>query len=356
MPNLTPITFSSIVAITLVISGCGSATPVPSAAPTETSVTIEPPLPRLPITCLDLVAPATVAGWAGEAVPLIADQGDTPDSWSEVVERQSGMQTCGWGEGRESVSLSANVVPDAASFFSGYVDSVFPSYYEHYDAVGDHSVHRCAYGACSFNILVGDYLIGGYALRPDLMDELDLEPLILPVLHELADSVARAIPDERPAWVAPESALAGWGWGCGDEAPIAELGAIVGLTDAYATGTDWEDPTFSAMLEAVAPSWCTLASEGSPGRYLHVVVAKGGGWVANQWQDEPPTQWYGQPTEPISLDGIGTAYLEEDTGQYNIQFTLTGSYVSFGSDATSREEFLSWAVQVADLLASRRFG
>jgi hypothetical protein len=352
VPKRTPLVLSSIVAITLAVSGCGVATPAPSASPTEMPTTVEPPLPQLPITCGDLVTPATVAGLAGKAVPLIADQGDTPDSWWEVVERQSGMLTCGWGEGRDFVTLSVNVVPDATSFFTGYVASILPSYYERYDAVGDRSVHRCAYGACSFNILVGDYLIGGYALRPELMDELDLEPLMLPVLQELADSVAAAIPEERAVWVAPESALAGWGWGC-DEAPIADLGAIVGLTDAYETGTDWEDPTFSAMLDAVAPSWCTLASEGSPDRYLHLVVVKGGGWVADEWQAEPPTQWYGQPTEPISLDGIGAAYLEEDTGQYNILFTLKGSFVSFGSDATSREEFLDWTVQVAELLTSR---
>ncbi|GHF15584.1 hypothetical protein [Pseudolysinimonas yzui] len=344
---------AGVVALTVTISGCGPATPTPTVSPTATSVAVEAPLPRLPITCDDLVAPATVAGLAGESAPLLWSENDSPDSWVEVAQRQAGMLTCGWGADRERVALSVGVMPDAGRFFTGYIDSVFPSYYERYDAVGDRSVHRCAYGQCSFSILVGDYLIGGYANRPDLMDELDLEPLMLPVLEDVAGSVAEAIPHERPAWAAPESALPGWGWACGDEAPIAELGAIAGLPDPNPTGTDWEDPTFSAMVDAVAPSWCTLTSAGAPERYLSLVVVEGGGWVTEEWQIDPPTQWYETPREAIALEGLGTAYLGEDGGYYDILFALEGSFVSFGAGAASRDEFLDWSTQVAQLLAAR---
>jgi len=344
--------FAGVVALAVTLSGCGPATPTPTLSPTATSAAVEAPLPRLPITCDELVPPATVAGLAGESVPLLWDETDSPDSWVEVGQRQAGMLTCGWGADRDRVALSVDVMPDAGRFFTGYIDSVFPSYYERY-AVGDRSVHRCAYGQCSFAILVGEYLIGGFANRDDLMDELDLEPLMLTVLEALADSVGEAIPDERPAWAAPESALPGWGWGCGDEAPIAELGAIVGLPDPYLTGTDWEDPTFSAMLDAVAPSWCTLTSESAPGRYTGLILIEGGGWVADEWQVDPPTQWYGPPYEAIALDGLGSAYLGEEGGYYNIQFALEGSFVSFGASAASRDEFLGWSAQVAELLAAR---
>jgi hypothetical protein len=344
---------AAVVTLAVTLSGCGSATPTPSVSSTATAAAVEPPLPRLPISCDELAAPATVAGLAGESVPLLWGETDSPDSWLEVAQRQAGMLTCGWGADRDSLTLSVDVMPDAGRFFTGYIDSVFPSYYERYDAVGDRSVHRCAYGQCSFSILVGDYLIGGYANRPDLMDELDLEPLILPVLEDVAVSVAEAIPDERPAWTAPESALPGWGWGCQGEAPIAELGAIVGLPDPYPTGSDWEDPAFSAMLAAVAPSWCTLASEDAPARYVDLVLIEGGGWVGEAWQIDPPTQWYGPPYEAMALEGLGVAYLGEEGGYYSILFALEGSFVSFGASAASRDEFLGWSQQVAELVASR---
>ena len=223
--------------------------------------------------------------------------------------------------------------------------------------MGDDSVHACAYGQCSFEILIGEYLVTGWANRFELMDELYLEPIMLPVLEEIADSVRRAIPSERPRWVAPEVALDGWGHGCDERAPIDELGAIVGIPNPYSTGSDW-GLAQGAIFDLTKPSWCTLASEDAFDSYLQIVVLEGGGWVESVWATNPPTtvQEVGLGAyEPISVDGWETAYFQADAGggYYTLLGVLHGSLISFSTGAESREQFLDWSQQVAELLLAR---
>jgi hypothetical protein len=344
---------AGLVGAVLGFAACAPPTPVPTApSPTGGPVAIEAPLPRLSLTCEDLLTADAVAAFANAAVPLKDDGTGTPDSWWDVVYRQSGTLSCAWGVDRDQMTLSLFVVPDSAQYFYSNLDSGFSTYYERYNEVGDRSVHSCAYGQCSFSIVVGDYLIGGYANRPDLMDELDLLPLIVPVLTEVVAVVEDAIPAERGAWVAPDGVLRGWGWGCGEGAPVAELARIFGMTDVYATGTDWGGLT-AAIFAQVDPSWCTLASEQGGNRFPEVVIVEGGAWAATEWEAEPPTSWDGTTWESIELEGVGTAYLFEVGGRYDLVFAHRGSVVSVSVEAPTRGEFLGWASEVAELLSGR---
>jgi hypothetical protein len=341
----------AIAGAVLGLAACAAPTPVPTATPTtEVPSVIEAPLPRLPLTCDDLLSPESVAAFANAEVPLADDGTGTPRSWWDVVYRQSGTLACVWGVDREHVALSVFVVPDSEQYFHSNVDSGFATYYERYNEVGDRSVHSCAYGQCSFSVVVGDYLIGGYANRSDLMDELDLLPLIVPVLTEVVAEVEAAIPAERDAWGAPDGVLRGWGWGCDEDAPVTELADIFGMTDVYATGTDWDGVT-AAIFAQVEPSWCTLSSEQGGSGFPEVVIIEGGAWVASGWEAEPPTSWGGTPWAPIELEGVGAAYMFEVGGRYDLVFAHLGSVVSVSVEASTREEFLGWAAEVAELVS-----
>lgn len=335
-----------------VLSACSAPAPAPTFSGEGAPGTIDVPLPRLAVGCDDLFAPDTVPEFAGSPVTVVSGDEGSPDSWWDVVSRQSGTLTCTWSIDPDRVTLFATVVPDSAEYFVSDLDSPMSNYYERYNEVGDRSVHACAYGQCTFSILVEDYLIEGYANRPDLMDELDLLPLIEPVLDELVDSVRRAIPDERAPWVVPDRVLAGWGSGCAEDAPVAELGEVFGMTDAYATGTDW-GISLSAMLGQVGPSWCTLGSgQATTQLYPEVVVVPGGAWADGLWKEEPPTAWYGTTFEPAEIEGFDTAYVVSDDERYTLLATLGGSVVSLNTSASSEQEFLGWAAGIATLLRS----
>lgn len=344
------LTTLAAVALVGVLAACGAPTPAPTSSFNGTAPTVEGPLARLTVGCDDIFAPDTVSDFVEAPVTVASGDEGSPNSWWDVVSRQSGTLTCTWSIDAERVALFATVVPDSLEYFVSDLDSPMANYYERYDEVGDRSVHACAYGQCTFSILVEDYLIEGYANRPELMDELDLLPLIVPVLDELAESVRQAIPQSREAWAAPDGVLAGWGTGCGDGAPIAQLGDIFGLSDAYATGTDW-GISLSAMLAQVGPSWCTLASEQQSAQfYPEIVVVAGGGWAAELWEQEPPTAWYGTAFEPADIEGYDAAYVVADDERHTLLATLGGSVVSLNTAASSDEQFLDWAVRLAEVL------
>lgn len=338
----------------VILVGALAACSAPAPAPTTTSdgatSTTAAPQPRLGVDCDELFAPDTVAEFVEAPVTVTSGSDGSPDSWWDVVSRQSGALTCTWSIDADHVALFTTVTPDSAEYFVTDLDSPMANYYERYDEVGDRSVHACAYGQCTFSILVGDHLIEGYANRPELMDELDLLPLIVPVLEELASSVRAAIPGEGDPWTAPDGVLDGWGSGCGDDAPLDELGDLFALPDAYATGTDW-GISLSAVLGQVGPSWCTLASEAaSVQSYPEVVVVAGGGWAAELWKEQPPVAWYGTTFAATPIEGFDDAYVVSDGERYTLLATIGGSVVSLNSAASSEDEFLGWATGLAEVV------
>lgn len=336
----------------LVVSGCAAPDPAPTPDPTETPAARSIPEPRLPLTCDELVSPATVAGFAGADVPVLREAVDVPQTWLDVVGRQFGAVSCVWAADRDQTSLSVLIAPDSADYFIGGGVGMAPGYYERYDVVGDRSVHSCPYGQCTFEIVVDGHLITGHAMRPDIMDEIVLEPMILSVLEEMVESVAAASAERRPAWTSPPDVLPTWGFGCENEAAIAELAALNGVSDPFTTGTDWESGSFTAMVRSVAPTWCTVVSESSPASFSLSLV-EGGGWVFDVWSTDPPAQWDGGIYRALEVDGVGLVYLGDegvDPVAFDAYFELDGSLVSFGREAATEEEFLSLLPGVADIL------
>ena len=340
----------------VVLAGCGVPTPVPTGSPSPSGpapLTVEAPELRLPLTCDEIVAPATMSAFAGVEVPILQETDRVPGGWYEVMARQVGAVNCAWGPTRDGQVLSVAIVPDGADDFADHLGSIYPTAYERFDAVGDRSVHSCAYGQCSFDILIGDFWVDGFANRPDLTDELDLEPVFLPVLAEIAASVEAAIPQGRPAWSAPDGVLPGWGLFCPDDGVIAEIGEALGRPGLVPTGTDWEGTAITA-LRLGQPSWCTLYDGADPDWFTTVVVIEGGAWAADLWSTSPPELWGGGTVVPVEVDAVGTVFLLPGSpGHYDAMFALDGSLVSFGVTAGSEEEFVAAVADVVELLRAR---
>lgn len=351
MRNRTSLALALFV-VAVALTGC--TTPAPSGTPTPTAPdSIEPPLPALPVDCGELVSPSTLAAFAGAEIPVRRDALDTPNSWYDVAKRQRQILTCEWASDRDLAPLSLLAIPDAAAEFAAYRASLVPNAYDHFDAAGDESVHQCAYGQCWFDLLVGEFWIGGFANNLPMMDETDLEPLFRPILAEIAAAAEGALAETRGAWQAPSDVLVGWGPGCGDGAPITELAAALGVPGAVSRAALESDPGIWRLVhERSAVSTCMLVDPATEAPVGGAGVLEAGGWVADEWSTQPPAQWDSGFYEPVEVDGVGVVYLGDEGSQWDAYIPIDGSLVWVWAEGDTRDGFLAKIAAVTTAVRS----
>ncbi|GHF15571.1 hypothetical protein [Pseudolysinimonas yzui] len=332
-----------VLLVVVSLAGCGVAPlPAPSPTPTAGSSVVEPPLPALPLACGDIVTSSTLAAFAGEVVPVHRDAGSTPDSWYEVAKRQHQILTCVWSADRDLAPLTVIAIPNAATDFAAYRAGLVPNHYDRLDVVGDQSVHQCGYGQCRFEVLIGDFWVSGFANRPTMMDDADLEPLFLPVLTEIAAAIEAGLSERREPWEVPAGVLTGWGAGCDDTAPVADLAAALGVSNpVVASPLESDGGAWGLVTSRIAVPHCTLLNPGTSTYLGEAVVVEGGAWVTAEWAIQPPAQWDSGFYEPVEVDGVGVVYLGDEGSRWDAYVPIEGSLAWFSVEGGTREAFLA---------------
>lgn len=326
-----------LLGVAVLLAGCVPTAPTPTPTGSASAPPAELVVPRavLDLPCAGAVPDEVLADLLAGPTELMsdldADGGVYP--W-EIEYRQVGVQSCRWGE-PESNSAALSVLPDAAAAFdelSGLYD--VDQQYIRVDELGDRSKHQCGYGYCNADILVGEFWLTASAYRPDLLDELDIEPLFLAFARRTVDAVrAAAAREQRDAWILPADAFRpnpGW---CSD-ALLADLGGVLGIPSLYGPGTDGYGGLQYAIWERSGIVQCNLtAANGEREGYGGLEIQPGAAWAIPEIAgSESPSYGTYEAVDArgdvlVAADANGTAVVAEVDGSL-----LFLSYAGFGRD------------------------
>jgi hypothetical protein len=247
-------------------------------------------------------------------------------------------------------------MPDARAAYAervGYYDVTNDDYIRH-DQFGDDSRHFCAYGWCRADVLVGELWVGVHAGRPDLTDELDLEPLFLPLAADVIASV-RAAADAglRERWDVPDGVFHAPPGFCTDE-------IVVGLSEAlgrtlYATGSDgWGG--FTAELWARSEFFmCTLTSEDASATFVHLEVIPGALWALEGFAGVESSRYGNYEYVDVDIDG-GQALIAADSSGATAIVPVDGSLLSVSYDGLSQQELAALLPAIVSVMLDNAVG
>jgi hypothetical protein len=329
---------AGVVALTL-LAGCGAPMPAPSptatASPTSEVAPLVVPRPALDLACAEAVRPDSLGDLFADQSPVTGDNGlSAVSSFYEVYELQESVLSCDWEAGDFYAGFS--VMPDASAAYADRVtDYGIPGDdYIRHDQFGDDSRHFCAYGYCRADVLVGELWVGVSAGRPDLTDELDLEPLFLPLTADVIASVRTAADAGlRERWDVPNGAYRAPPGFCDDEM-VDRLGDALGLP-LYATGTDgWGGFTHELWVRS-GLFQCGMTWLDAPGTYIHLEVIPGALWALESFAGiESPR--HGQ-YEYVDIDGDQALIAANSRGADAI-VPVDGSLLNVSYDGLSQTE------------------
>jgi len=334
----------AVALVIVALAGCGSspdAMPAPSASGSPSALPVELVAARsvLDLPCENAVPTTALVALLGDRVGPVWDlDAATVLAWHEIEERQVGAQRCRWGDG-DTVAAGFGVLPNArAGFeeFHGRFD--VNEQYIRVDALGDDSKHQCSYGYCYADIRIGDQWLAVHAYRPDLMDELAIEPLFLDFARSAVDSVRAAV--DRPArepWRVPEGAFhAQPGW-CSDEL-LASLGEALDIPGLFHPGTDGFSGYFFATRARSGSTECALGADARPG-WGDFAVVPGGLWAVPGLLESSHRRYGEYRAVAADVEGGQALIASNDLGSAAI-VPLDGSLILIGYDTFTSEEFV----------------
>jgi hypothetical protein len=282
----------AVVTVIALLSGCGTPAPLPSPTSSETGsvrpVDLERPYPDLPLTCEQL-APSTTAALLGGPIPLVYGPETAVRGVADVTALQAGVLTCEWRESWDLPNILINVSPDGATKYDETRSYAFDDGYTVFDTVGDRSHYYCGYGSCVVNVLVSGFFLSGVVGRPDLMDELDLAPLVETWLREGAEAIRRAAAEAR-TWSLPSGSYPGWG-ACHEAEPLLDgLRSVFGRSDLIASGGEGGFSPYEVRGTSI---YCALIPPNSENSVVVLYLVQGGSWAWDEIASSPATSEIG---------------------------------------------------------------
>lgn len=338
----------------IALSGCGPTTSSPTPTATPSSTAGEPvaaPRSVVDLPCEESIDAAVVAAVAGRDVTDVFDLDRGPiERTDQVLEIQIGMQRCSWWV--EDVSnVGFAIIPDATEAYaarSGWFEVVNEQYIRR-DALGDRSVHACSYGYCVADILVGEHWVTVHAWRPDLVDELDTEPLFLPFARHVVDVVRAAAGSEREPWVMAADAFRptpGW---C-EEPVVSQLGAVLGVPTLYTPGSDGYTGANFEIWDRSGFQMCSLAGDNGerPGSG-RLEVIPGALWALPELTAEPSVR-YGE-YQRVESDALESdVFVAANANGASAFVGLGGGVLWFAYDGLDREGILELLPGVVEVV------
>jgi len=235
--------------LVLVLAGCAAPTAAypHTSAPTATSTPTRPVASeagsRVPISCADLVDPATVSAIAGPTAKVDQDERTAPTDIPSIAELQFGAQSCVWdGLGATSGSyLQVDVAPDSKVAFQGRFAAIMadqtagthPTATE--NVAGDQSGYWCAdnldaLGAdsnlpiCEADMLVGNYWVSLTVNTVAGLTRLQLTSGLASAMTEIARKLMAA-GDAAAQWTPPATTPPAF---CQDTNSTSQVRSITG--------------------------------------------------------------------------------------------------------------------------------
>jgi hypothetical protein len=332
------------------LTGCVTSdpTPAPTGSPSASPVELVVPRSVLDLRCDTTVGSSVLSELIGGSTQLVSDlDADGGVSPGQLEERQLGMQRCQWGD-QGSVSAGFAVLPDAAEAFdarNGWFD--VNEQYIRVDVLGDRSKHQCSYGYCYADVLVGEVWLTAYAVRSDLMDELDFEPLFLAFAESAVSAVrVSAAGVQRDPWTLPADAfrpVPGW---CSDDL-LGELGGVLGIPSLYGPGTDGFAGLSFEVWERSGIAQCALSGDvGDREGHGSLEVLPGAAWAIPELLGS--TSPYGAYE---TAEGGGSAVLvASDPAGTAVVAEIGGGLLFLSFEGFARDELLDLLPAVVDVV------
>ena len=313
-------------AVLVAMSGCASQpptqpTPLPTASPAATAepvVTL--PTSRLGIECEDLVTAETVTARIAGAVPR-------PDYFADILAQspgipegtpllQAGGLVCDWsamtavagnlGQPAGYTGLHIELLPDAASYWATYTDSV---------GIPSTGFWYCSnYGAltgpfCNFEALVGTTWVSIQLSGVDA-GTTDSDEVVAAKVRPFVDAIVAVIAEAGfPAapWVDPSAAVIPGT--CEQVLPIATVAEGVGIASLadYETASTPFGAGFIGLLSTAAR--LSIGEVRCPWGYGYETefgglrLIPGGSWALSQTIDDPSPAG---PAVRVKIDGLGS--------------------------------------------------
>jgi hypothetical protein len=350
-----------VVSSLLLLAGCTAAPPIPEPTPEGSPSAIPDvrPLTVPPLACDDLVAdPSAIVGTpvepsTSEVLP-VAEIGD-------VMYAQAGVLRCIWGgEGRTEAgygqTLVISVAGDARDAYEQVVGTVIDTQYTTVDTAGDRSQFSCNVwppsSLCFFDMLIGEYWVGGVAASVSEDRSEEEWPEILQALLEELERAFEAAGEARPTPVAAAGAFSGEFF-CTEEAAAA-IRQIFGAPDLNTGGHDFEG-IYGIGLVRSGLTECTYfagAEPPSPITRVSIDTIPGASWAVLEMQRTPPWSWYYGDATPEEIPGVGTAMVACTLADCVAYLEIGGSFVAVSVGTISREDFVAKLALVAELAAA----
>lgn len=319
-----------------------ASTPPVRSFPVATAPPDPGPVPRIGLTCDDVIDTAELSAFMGEiggpAIELVYDVSTTAD---DAGTDQLGALTCDWsngaerffpGPGRPEAFLS--VLPEGVDAAVEYVElyrmadpatSTDLTYGEYVD--GPSCI--AAAGYCSLNGVIGsswvELRVSGIAAAGSSDDELTTEFRAL--TDPLAEAVAAATIADR--WAPTSSSATAWAE-CADLVPSESIGPLVGAAELL-VGELSDGPKVSQgwyAKEQIGTVRCHLRLDRSEATMGDVAVLPNGAWAVTRYAD----RWLADGGRSISLPvaAVGTAVLRCDDPERacRVDFAVEDDWVS----------------------------
>ncbi len=262
----------------------------------------------------------------------------------DVELREAGAVECVWGgEARigtfYEVGLAFVAFPDAEPDYVAHVLPVIDTQYTIVDTLGDGSRYSCAYGQCSFDLLVDGVWVGGFLTAPGFLDDAALEGMLEPILGDVVVALRAVAADVGRPWTVPDDVVTSWG-DCDDESLIVDgLREVFDKPDLYPTGEE-STPIESAVQARVESSLCTLWADDLT-LVIEARLVPGGSWALAEMIAARPEDPYLGAYAPVAFEDAGTSLIacSDGVGCSGL-FAIGGSLVEVRSLPADRDAFI----------------